>query len=411
MIKAKDKDRTERQGVHLVGLLLERAGLAEREQATNDYGIDSVAELIEDEIATGRLLAIQIKSGPSYLQEKKDGHFIYRPDAAHVTYWLAHSLPVILCLCDIENEIVYWQRLAVDTLEKTGIGYKVAVPETQVLDEDARSKLAEAMTPYVASTEYTLFSTKDVSHEFAKRYSVRIVLNRSMTKPEMAAVVRDVTARTAKRRYSRNDMVKRRWGDTDAHVVWTFVFSSAEDEKRSAYVCRSQWTDPALSYEASPSKLVGENIGDEIIVDWEPSPLMYLPTVSKDFDKEQYLGIVLPIIMRVSKSVEIIDSALAEWDSIANGDEAFLEQTEDARKTIDQAHDKYSALPGVPFECGDLDNRVAGFLCLAHNICLYHDELARSSRQLDARRKMTMTTIRDVRKNWNKIEFELEKVN
>nr|WP_320010113.1 DUF4365 domain-containing protein [uncultured Desulfobulbus sp.] len=410
MVKAKNTDRTERQGVHLVGLKLERAGFAEREQAASDYGIDSVAELIENEAATGRLLAIQIKSGSSYLHEKKNGHFIYRPDAAHVAYWLTHSLPVILCLCDIENETVYWQRLAVDTVEKTGKGYKVTVPETQVLQEDARSKLVDAMTHYVASTEYTLISTEDVSHGLAKRYSVRIVLNRSMTKPEMAVVVREVTARTAKRRYSRDDIVKRQWGDTDAHVVWTFVFSSAEDEKRSAYVCRSEWIDSKLSPDASPLKLIGEDIGDGIIVDWEKSPLTYFPTGSKDFDKEQYLAIVQPVITVVLESVEIIDSALADWNLKTNDDETFLEQTENALKAIDQKYHKYSSSPVAPFECADLDISIRSFLSLAQNIPLYHNEKGCSIWQPETRRIMTMKAINDVRKLWTRIEFELEKI-
>lgn len=64
-MKAKQSDRTGEQGVALVKLRLEKIGFAMREQTSSDYGIDAIAELIDDETATGRLVAIQIKSGAS----------------------------------------------------------------------------------------------------------------------------------------------------------------------------------------------------------------------------------------------------------------------------------------------------------------------------------------------------------
>jgi len=191
----------------------EAAGFAVREQTGNDYGIDALAELIDDETVTGQLLAIQIKSGSSYLGETKDGCYIYRPDAQHVDYWLGHTLPVIVCLCDPESEIVYWERVAKDTIESTGKGYKLAVPQARQLGKEMREALMDLVTPRVASSDYTLFSIEDVSHGMAKRYLIKVVLNRPMTKPELAAVIRDMTAKTAKRRYSRNAMVKGRWGE------------------------------------------------------------------------------------------------------------------------------------------------------------------------------------------------------
>ena len=245
-LKAQESDRTERQGISLVALRGEKAGFAVREQSTSDYGIDAIAEFIDGEEATGQLVAIQVKSGGSYLAEKSDDCFIYRPDAKHVEYWLGHTLPVIICLCDPDNEIVYWERVSKDTVESTGKGYKLAVPQAKQFEEGARENLKDIVTPRVPSSDYTLISTEDVSHGMAKRYSIKILANRPMAKPELAAIIREMTAKTAKRRYSRNSMVKGRWGDTDAHVVWTFIYASAADVQRSNYTCRSQWIDASL---------------------------------------------------------------------------------------------------------------------------------------------------------------------
>ena len=77
-MKAKKSDRTERIGVGIAMSAFESQGFAFREQSESDYGIDAHAELIEFEQPTGRLLAIQIKSGPSYLSDRSPDGFIFR---------------------------------------------------------------------------------------------------------------------------------------------------------------------------------------------------------------------------------------------------------------------------------------------------------------------------------------------
>lgn len=410
-MQVKDTDRIERQGVHLTSLRLEQVGFAMREQHTSDYGIDAVAEFIEREKATGRLLGIQVKAGSSYFVEQNDDAIIYRPDSGHVEYWLNHTLPVAIVLCDVENEVAYWQRLASDTIQSTGKGFKVSVPKHQVLNESARGPLAEAMTPYVAKSDYTIFRTEDTSHALAKRYTLRIVLNRSMTKPEIAAVVRDMTARAAKRRYSRNEMVAGRWGTTDAHVVWTFIFASAEDEKRSSYLCRSLWIDPELDPEAAPSPFSGENVGDGIIVDWQPSPLSSLPTRDQeDFDKEHYMQLVEPLVQEVQLSLVRIQQASEKWGSGTIDEEEFLSQTADERARIDQAYKAYGSSPTAPFECEDLDGPVGSFLSVAQNIGLYHDTRGRDQWPMKNRLYLTRQALTDAARLMQRIKYELEKI-
>ncbi len=71
-----------------------------REQPTEDYGIDAHTEVVDGEEVTGRLLALQIKSGSSWFNEPAPGGWWFRPDTQHVHYWLDHSLPVIAVLYD-----------------------------------------------------------------------------------------------------------------------------------------------------------------------------------------------------------------------------------------------------------------------------------------------------------------------
>lgn len=411
-VKAQESDRIERQGLGWVTVRGEAAGFAVREQTSSDYGIDAIAELIDDEKATGQLVAIQIKSGSSYLDERKDGCYIYRPDAQHVDYWLGHTLPVIVCLCDPENEIVYWQRVAKDTVESTGKGYKLAVPQTRELGRGTRESLKDLVTPRVASSDYTLVSTEDVSHGMAKRYSIKIVLNRPMTKPELAAVIRDMTAKTAKRRYSRNAMVKGRWGDTDAHVVWTFIYASAADEKKANYTCRSLWIGPSLDGKYAPTPLAGEDVGDGIIVDWKQSPLAGLSDEDQsEFDKEHYLDLVDPIVAQVTRSLVDIRQALEKWESGASSEVSFLIETAAAREHLSGAYGAHGSSSEPPYECHELDGSVGSMLAYAHNIVLHHNERGIEIWVAKVRRQMTASALDDANRYLNRIKYEREKVS
>ena len=53
-------------------------GFAFRVQRDEDYGVDAHAELIEDERPTGRLLGIQLKTGPSYFKESERDSYVFQ---------------------------------------------------------------------------------------------------------------------------------------------------------------------------------------------------------------------------------------------------------------------------------------------------------------------------------------------
>lgn len=316
-----------------------------------------------------------------------------------------------MCLCDTENEIVYWERVAKDTVESTGKGYKLAVPRSRTIGPLARGALNDIVTPRVASSDYTLASTEDVSHALAKRYSIKIILNRPMTKPELAAVVRDMTARTAKRAYSRNAMVKGRWGATNAHVVWIFIYASAADEKKANYSCRSLWIDPALDSQHAPSPLVGENVGDGIIVDWKESPLSGLSqNGDPDFDKEHYLDLVDPLVATVADSMAKIGDALQSWRKGKTTDEEFRRQTERAREQISEIYDAHASSPEPPYECHDLDTPVGSLLAYAHNIVLHHNDRGIELWNPGVRQQMTASALTDFNKYFQRFKYEREKV-
>ncbi|MFJ1605536.1 DUF4365 domain-containing protein [Streptomyces sp. NPDC088253] len=134
----------DRAGVSRTGYLVTtRLGWLFREQETSDVGVDAHLEVVTGASltsraaggATGRLLAVQIKSGESQFDIAVEGGWWYPCDAAHVAYWRKHSLPVTLMLFDPVTERVYWQHVNEDTLVSTGKHYKVFVPSRQQIDD------------------------------------------------------------------------------------------------------------------------------------------------------------------------------------------------------------------------------------------------------------------------------------
>jgi Domain of unknown function (DUF4365) len=79
-------------------------------------------EIVVGGSATGRLLALQIKSGESYFHEPVPDGFVYRGDSEHLEYWLNHTLPVVVVICNPLFQEAYWQVIAEETIEKTSRG-------------------------------------------------------------------------------------------------------------------------------------------------------------------------------------------------------------------------------------------------------------------------------------------------
>ncbi len=153
MMRRKPTARTSSIGVKYTGLAIEE-GLdwVFREQPIEDFGIDAHVEVVDGEDVRARLLALQIKSGDSWFKEPASGGWWFRPDEAHVRYWMNHSLPVVVVLYRPETKLCHWQLVSRQTLVETSKGgWKLLVPESQVLDADARAALREAAEgdPYV----------------------------------------------------------------------------------------------------------------------------------------------------------------------------------------------------------------------------------------------------------------------
>lgn len=100
---------TANQGLlYIQQMVVEHGDIFREIHLEEDVGIDAVIEFVKDNEASGRLLAIQIKSGNSYIASSKD-KFIVAVDEAHLSYWQHYDLPVILVCYSPSLKLAAWQ--------------------------------------------------------------------------------------------------------------------------------------------------------------------------------------------------------------------------------------------------------------------------------------------------------------
>jgi hypothetical protein len=133
------------QGMRMVDRVIsEELSWIFRDQARKDFGIDALIELVHgDRRVSGRLIAAQIKCGKSWFSEPTadSAGWVYRGEVRHLNYWLGHSLPVILILCDPDDDRCYFAHVTAARARQTSSGWSMVVPRAQTLDVSAREQL------------------------------------------------------------------------------------------------------------------------------------------------------------------------------------------------------------------------------------------------------------------------------
>lgn len=123
---------TERAGVNAVRTIVEAQNCIFQEiDLGNDLGNDAYLEFVVREAATGCCIALQIKSGPSYVGS--GGALFIPADRAHFEYWQSHVLPVAGLVFDPSSGRAGWCDITAhlrdhpDAIE-TG-PYRISVPD------------------------------------------------------------------------------------------------------------------------------------------------------------------------------------------------------------------------------------------------------------------------------------------
>lgn len=130
----------EHQGLAKVHAVCAKMDAIWRPTVGSDLGIDGQIEFLElgMPVSTGYILAVQIKSGPSYFKSEDETYVKYYASDMHRRYWRRLTLPVILILHDPRRDLTIYGRVK-NQLDQEG---PLLVRKDQVFRPDARSDLA-----------------------------------------------------------------------------------------------------------------------------------------------------------------------------------------------------------------------------------------------------------------------------
>lgn len=139
-------NNTERLGVNKTDeIVTKKLGWIFREQTISDVGIDAIVEQVDNGYPTGKLIAVQIKSGKGnfHLSDKKITHYISN---IHYNYWLSLNIPIILIAYFPESDKIYWDEISESTLKRTKKKWKIEIPKTKRFNENSEKKLIQLLS-------------------------------------------------------------------------------------------------------------------------------------------------------------------------------------------------------------------------------------------------------------------------
>src|ERR1035441_436906 len=101
---------------------------------------------------TDQSIAMQIKTGPSYLATRTKVGFVFHGETKHLNFYMNNPLPIIIVLCDPDSGICYFEAFDPDKTEPTDTGWKMVVPFAQQLGGESKGQLMRLVGPQIDHT-------------------------------------------------------------------------------------------------------------------------------------------------------------------------------------------------------------------------------------------------------------------
>jgi len=215
---------TERLGVIKTDeIVTKNLGWIFREQTTSDVGIDAIIEQVDNGYPTGKLIAVQIKSGKGnfHLSGKKITHYISN---IHYNYWLSLNIPIILIAYFPESDEIYWDEISESTLKRTKKKWKIEIPKTKRFNENSEKKLIQLLS--AKTQESILFELykgspkPETIFDIAERVECLSESTKSIHK--IAEIISEMRESTNEYNLKLKEFAKKGYSDKDQEVKSSF---------------------------------------------------------------------------------------------------------------------------------------------------------------------------------------------
>ena len=169
----------ERYGINAVAKAAADMGVIWRETLIGDVGIDGHLEFVTaDGSVTGRTVAVQVKSGPSFFQNEDAENWKFYAAEKHIAYWEHYPLPVLLVLHDEAAKRSYWADARHQLRSATpGAENPLTVPKANILQTTTAVDLFESagafsgeFIPDIAAVMHHMIATRNLNAAFHVSY-------------------------------------------------------------------------------------------------------------------------------------------------------------------------------------------------------------------------------------------------
>jgi len=146
-----------------------------RTHQEHDFGIDGYVDYVSDEgNVTGQSIAVQIKTGKSYLSATGSMHW-YKDSIGHLNYFLNLPTPIILIICDPDIRACYWAVLDKGKVDYDENGWRHPIPKLQILDHAQKNIIQNFFgetTNHIADFQEDQRLLKSITEDTFIQYSV-----------------------------------------------------------------------------------------------------------------------------------------------------------------------------------------------------------------------------------------------
>lgn len=135
--KRPNTGRTAEIGINVVSTIFndDYGWVFRRTHQEHDFGVDGYVDYVSAAgSVTGQFIAVQIKTGKSYLTSSGQMHW-YKDSKEHLNYFLNLPTPLLLIICDPDSKECYWSLLEKEKVDFNETGWRHPIPKEKKLDK------------------------------------------------------------------------------------------------------------------------------------------------------------------------------------------------------------------------------------------------------------------------------------
>ncbi len=392
---------TERIGVHKFALtILQDFNWFEREQPISDHGIDFQIEIVDDDLPTGMLYAVQLKSGGSYFNESTENAIVFRGEKKHLTYWTDYSLPVILVLYNPEEDNLYWTFVNQENTIETNKAWKIEIPKSNILSRESKQKIEKY---YINTNDFTLLKTEDTSHALSRRISVKLLHKKDISNYTIKNTIPHLIEKLKTSDYFRNEIVSENHKNKLADSIWVYTYKTIEQFHHGLPHCIAVWNYPESE---SPTKLSNhdECIDNSIQIKWGNDIIPDAFIENNEMPKGKYLNIIDKFISEAKNEVQRIEELFLKYReaNIENMKTKIIKNDEYFNQLLPEDYNNFYP----PNECSDLDQEIQNISASVDNIYIVIKDKRRDDNNIIQCINMYLKTCKE---NLEAIKYERKK--